>query len=195
MKNKLTRAMLLIGSGLLASATALAGPSGAAVVSNTCAGCHGTDGASVGPAPVIVGLAEMYLASTMAAYKDGTRYGTVMNRIAKGYDQAQIQAMAKHLSGKPWVSGKQEIDPALAKKGQELHNGKGCVGCHGANGISMLPTAPRMAGQYADYLYFQMKDYANDSMPIPPAAMPMRMLSALSDEDLKALAAFYASAQ
>ena len=68
------------------------------------------------------------------------------------------------------------------------------MGCHGANGISPMPTTPRMAGQYADYLVITMQQYQDPKVAIPPAAMPMRgMLTGVSEDDLKALAHFYAS--
>jgi sulfide dehydrogenase cytochrome subunit len=185
-------------AGLLAGGTsAMAqGPTAGAVLGHTCSGCHGTNGASVGPAPVIGGLSEMYLASAMAAYKDGTRYSTVMGRLAKGYDQGEILDMSKFLAAQPWVSGKLPVDAKLAERGQQVHNANGCAGCHGANGISPMPATPRMAGQYADYLVFQMRDYKDANKAIPPGAMVMRnMLAAVSDDDVKALAAFYASAK
>jgi sulfide dehydrogenase cytochrome subunit len=189
---------VVLAVGLLAanaSATA-SGPTAAAILGHTCAGCHGTNGASVGPAPIIGGLPESYLASTMTAYKDGTRFATVMDRLARGYSAAEIQEMSKFLAAQPWVSGKRPVDATLAEKGKQIHNTNGCAGCHGPTGISPMPTTPRMAGQYADYLYFQMQDYKDAQKAVPAAGMVMRsMLSAVSDDDLKALAAFYASAQ
>jgi sulfide dehydrogenase cytochrome subunit len=138
----------------------------------------------------------MYLASTMAAYKDGTRFSTIMGRLAKGYDQGEILDMSKFLAAQPWVSGNKPVDAKLAERGKQLHSANGCAGCHGANGISPMPTTPRMAGQYADYLYFQMQDYKDANKAIPPSGMIMRnMLTPLPDDDLKALAAFYASAK
>jgi cytochrome c553 len=119
-----------------------------------------------------------------------------MGRIAKGYDPGQILDMSKHLAAQPWVSGKQTVDAKLAEKGKQIHTANGCAGCHGANGISPMPTTPRLTGQYVDYLVFQMADYKDANKPIPPAAMPMRsMLGPLSDEDVKALAHFYAGAK
>ncbi len=44
-----------------ASAAPPAAPNNGAVLAGTCAGCHGTDGASEGHAPVIGGLSETYL--------------------------------------------------------------------------------------------------------------------------------------
>ncbi len=196
MFNKKVSVALAVGL-LAASASASAsGPTSAAIVGHTCAGCHGTNGASVGPAPIIGGLPEGYLASTMTAYKDGTRFATVMDRLARGYNPAEIQAMSQFLAAQPWVSGKRPVDAKLAEKGKQIHNANGCAGCHGPNGISPMPTTPRMAGQYADYLYFQMQDYKDAKKAVPAAGMVMRnMLTPVSDDDLKALAAFYASAK
>jgi sulfide dehydrogenase cytochrome subunit len=183
--------------GLLAGTYSIAGSApDPAVLSNPCAGCHGTDGASLGPAPVIGGLSKVYLEQTMNNYKRGQSYSTIMSRIAKGYDAAEIKAMASFFASKPWVSGKQEVDPKLVAKGQTLHMRKGCLGCHGLTGIppSLTTPIPRLAGQYAEYLVLQMQDYQDPAVSISPAAMPMRlMLKDLSEEDLTALANFYAS--
>ena len=192
MKNKQLSALYLAGM-LLAGPQALAGDMEAAILSNTCAGCHGTDGVSEGEAPVIAGLNEMYLNGAMKNYADGSRYSTIMGRIAKGYDQRQTAAMSKFFADKPWVNAKQDVDPGLAAKGKKLHMTKGCVGCHGANGISPMPTTPRLAGQYADYMVITMQQYQDPKVAIPPAGMAMRgMLTGMSEDDIKALAHFYA---
>lgn len=185
---------LLMAAGLLAGADAMAGDMQAAVVSVPCAGCHGTEGASSGEAPVIAGLSRVYLMQTMQNYKNGTRYSTIMGRIAKGYDSSQFNDMATYFSELPWTDGQQEVDGALAAKGKELHNSRGCASCHGATGISPMPAAPRLAGQYAGYLEVQMQYYQDPAKPKAPMAMPMQgMLAGLSEADFKALAAFYAS--
>ena len=59
-----------------------------------------------------------------------------------------------------------------------------------------MPTTPRLAGQYVDYLVLTMQQYQDPKVAIPPVAMPMRgMLTGVSEDDLKALAHFYASQQ
>ena len=184
---------LFAGLLLAASSVAIANPA-ALMVSSPCAGCHGTNGASLGEAPVIAGLSSMYLNATMKNYRSGARYSTIMERIAKGYDDAQIAAMSDFFSKQAWPATDQKTDATLVAKGQQLHMTNGCIGCHGPTGISPLPNAPRMAGQYAGFLDQQMRDYRDSSKPIPPGAMIMRgMLSRLSDDDLNALAQFYAS--
>ena len=56
-----------------------AGPTGQAI-SFTCAGCHGTDGSSVGPSmPAIAGMDPEVFFDAMKAYRDDGRNATIMN--------------------------------------------------------------------------------------------------------------------
>ena len=66
-------------------------------LADACAPCHGTDGLSPGAIPALTGKSADYIAERMLAYKSGAREGTVMNRIAKGYDEDEIAAIAQHL--------------------------------------------------------------------------------------------------
>jgi len=61
-----------------------------------CAICHGTEGRPAPGAPLIAlaGLPRDHIATQMRAFRDGTRPATVMHQIAKGYNDAQIDAMA-----------------------------------------------------------------------------------------------------
>ena len=82
---------LLLGSGLMLGATALSAAPTGQMLADTCAGCHGTDGASTGPAtPSIAGNAAIYIVDSMNAYKSGDSHGTIMGRIAKGYSLSLI---------------------------------------------------------------------------------------------------------
>ncbi len=65
-----------------------------------------------------------------------------------------------------------------------------CAACHGAKGIAVAPTFPNLAGQSATYLYVQLrafKDGARDNAVMQPLA------KALSDQDMRNLAAHFAS--
>ncbi|MGD8497763.1 MAG: c-type cytochrome [Chromatiales bacterium] len=90
----------LTGAVLLAvvSGVAQAGDMRGAMLANPCAGCHGTDGKSPGPIPGLQGLPEAYLIDTMKAFRDGKRPATVMDRIAKGYTDEEIELMAAYLA-------------------------------------------------------------------------------------------------
>jgi sulfide dehydrogenase cytochrome subunit len=64
-----------------------------------CAICHGTDGRAVTKDVVpLAGLPREHIASQMRAFRDGQRPATVMHQIAKGYTDAQIDAMAAWFS-------------------------------------------------------------------------------------------------
>jgi cytochrome subunit of sulfide dehydrogenase len=64
-----------------------------------CAICHGTDGrASTKEVLPLAGLSRDYIVSQMRALRDGQRQATVMHQIAKGYTDAQIDALAAWFS-------------------------------------------------------------------------------------------------
>jgi cytochrome c553 len=70
-----------------------------------------------------------------------------------------------------------------------------CFACHGANGTSIAPTFPRLAGQRIDYLYHRLSSFKGASAKDPYySKSPMTAMAApLSDTDMRDLAAFFAS--
>ena len=83
--------------GLLAASVAWAADASPSMLGNACAPCHGEDGMSPGAIPSLSGKSAAYITQRMLEFKAGARAGTVMNRIAKGYDDAEIAAIARHL--------------------------------------------------------------------------------------------------
>ncbi|MDB5763273.1 MAG: cytochrome [Herminiimonas sp.] len=69
-------------------------------LSATCAACHGTNGmpAAGGALPGLAGQSKESLASSMKAFKAGTRQATVMQQLAKGYTDEQIESIAAYLA-------------------------------------------------------------------------------------------------
>lgn len=66
-----------------------------------------------------------------------------------------------------------------------------CAACHGADGKSPTqPNYPILAGQHADYLLRTLKDYKSGERK---NAIMAGMVAALSEQDMKDLAAFYAN--
>ena len=93
---------------------------------------------------------------------------------------AAVQAAAAFLI-LPSLAMAQSKAPAAAQM---------CSTCHGANGISQIPNAPHLAGQPAIYIAEQMKAYRSGKRShevMNVVAKP------LSDADIDALAAWYAS--
>jgi cytochrome subunit of sulfide dehydrogenase len=66
----------------------------------TCANCHGTSGVAVSNAsvPGLAGMPASYIVEQMKAFKAGTRPATVMHQLAKGYSDAQIDAIAAYFA-------------------------------------------------------------------------------------------------
>ena len=69
------------------------------MLANTCAGCHGPNGTSLGPTtPSIAGISKEYFIQTMNDFKSGDRPSTIMMRISKGYSDEDIALMADYFS-------------------------------------------------------------------------------------------------
>ncbi len=67
----------------------------------SCLNCHGPGGKSPGEIPSIAGKSEDWLKTTLVDFRDGKRTGaasTVMTRLAKGYTDAEIDALAKYIA-------------------------------------------------------------------------------------------------
>ena len=97
----MTRSMQVVFAvtlGLLAASVTWAADAGPAMLADACAPCHGTDGMSPGAIPALSGKSAGYIVQRMLEFKAGAREGTVMNRIAKGYTDAEIAAVAQHFA-------------------------------------------------------------------------------------------------
>ena len=67
-------------------------------IAANCTNCHGTDGRSRGPIPAIAGQDKAYLVQQLKDFRDGKRPSTIMQQLAKGYSDAQIDAAAAYLA-------------------------------------------------------------------------------------------------
>jgi cytochrome c553 len=65
-----------------------------------------------------------------------------------------------------------------------------CAACHGMDGNSQTPDYPKIGGQYEDYLAKALRDYKSGARKNPIMA---GFAGALSPQDIRDLAAYYAS--
>jgi cytochrome c553 len=65
-----------------------------------------------------------------------------------------------------------------------------CSACHGANGISPASMFPNLAGQRAEYLYWQLVEFKHEARPDSPMTS---QVANLDDATLRDLAAWFAS--
>ena len=68
-----------------------------------CAACHGTDGHPLPGThvPALAGKSRQLLLQRLHAFADGSRHSTVMQQIAKGYTEAQLEELAGYFAGQP----------------------------------------------------------------------------------------------
>ena len=81
-----------IGLGSVAAAVLASAepPAGAA----SCTGCHPVSSRVTSPVPRLAGLDRAAIVRAMQDFRSGQRAGTVMDRIAKGFTDEEIQAIA-----------------------------------------------------------------------------------------------------
>ena len=104
---KLTYFMtMLIGLGFMSNPT-IAQISNASLLyksglAATCANCHGTNGNGVVGAsiPFINTFTSEHMLTQLQAYKNGSREGTIMPQLTKGYTDEQLQTIALQLGKK-----------------------------------------------------------------------------------------------
>jgi sulfide dehydrogenase cytochrome subunit len=198
---KATMITALVGGALALglSAGAMADddlPTGKMLV-DTCAGCHGTNGNSVGPAsPTIAAMDPYVFVDMMVAFAEEDTYSTIMGRIARGYTEEEYELMGEYLHSQQFQPAEQEFDQALVDKGAELHD-KYCEKCH-IEGGKPVPDEEDyyiLAGQWTPYVKNAMSDFREDRRILPKkmGRKLERMLEAEGEESLAALYAFYAA--
>ena len=79
--------MLSIAAAVVASAEP---PAGAV----SCSGCHPASAKVTSPVPRLAGQDRAAIVRAMQDFRSGQRAGTVMDRIAKGFTDDEIQALA-----------------------------------------------------------------------------------------------------
>lgn len=187
MSHRLAAAALLA----LAGAGSHAAPPTPAMLSNACAGCHGTFGGSAGPSmPSLAGQSKEAIVEAMKKFKSGERFSTIMGRIAKGYSDADFAAMGDYFSKQKLHVTQQTLAPALVARGAALQEAN-CSRCHLEDGKEGKDDTPAMASQWLPYLQIQMAQYLSGKRKMPEKME--EKVKPLSVADLEALLHFYAS--
>jgi cytochrome c553 len=220
MKKIILSVLLGLSLGSVQHAVAQGDADAGKAKSAVCAGCHGSTGISaIGMYPNLAGQNEAYTVSQLKAFKNGTRMAPMMASMAAGLSEQDMEDLAAYFSSLPWNGVKktvvmaEESTPAVAtaavkvgiNKSIVFHNGGDpvlgqtkaatCAGCHGADGNSVIPMYPKLAGQGAGYLAKQLANFkAGASSESGRVNALMNGMSAgLSEKDMADLGAFYTS--
>jgi len=89
---------LAVSALLLAPASAQVDANSARYIAANCANCHGTNGVARGGMPSLAGQKKEQIAARVREFRDGKRAATLMHQIAKGYSDAQIDAIAEQIA-------------------------------------------------------------------------------------------------
>ena len=170
-----------------------------------CTDCHGKDGVSTeSDVPTIAGYSSDTLANNLTAFKKnerpcpetkiraGEKKGTKtdMCKSVKDLSDGDIKQVAEYYAGKKFVRATQTFDPALAKKGKEIHDAR-CEKCHSEGGSVAKDDAGILAGQWMPYLEETFKQYSSDKRPQPKKMKPK--MDKLDKAAIDALINYYGS--
>ena len=184
----------------------------------TCSRCHGTDGRGrgTGAFPRLDILSPEYILASLKAYAAGHRHSGIMQPIAYGLTEAEMERLARHYGTVPALPApapRAPEDAALIARGRALALAPGpalpaasadwaarkggapsCAACHGPWPAPRDARYPSLAGQHAGYLLDQLHAWKTGERGGTPLARLMHPVAdALQEDDLGALAAFYAS--
>jgi cytochrome c553 len=95
----------------------------------------------------------------------------------------------------PRYADLRHIEPVHGDAAAGLKKAAVCFACHGANGASVAPTFPRLAGQRAEYLYHRLLSFkrADPKDPYYSVSPMTPNVAHLSDADMRDLAAYFSS--
>jgi cytochrome subunit of sulfide dehydrogenase len=162
---------------------------------DSCNECHGEAGISTKPdVPIIAGISPFAFEISMVAYTDGSRIaremeGNDMKKEVEKLSPKQLQQVIDHYSALPFIAAKQTVDSGLAAAGKKLHEDK-CERCHTENGSLADDDSSILAGQWKAYLLAELTAYSKGERT--GSKKMMAAMEGLTEQDLQALAEFYA---
>jgi cytochrome c553 len=169
-----------------------------------CSACHGAQGEGQPDVanPRLAGLDSEYLIAQLNAFADGRRDSEAMSPTAKALTPDERQAVAKFYAGlvTPKIEESHKADDktiaagaALASRGDWSKGLPGCSQCHGATGQGVGKAFPALAGQSGEYIMRQLKAWKDGKRTNDPQRLMTGISSKLSDDQIAAVAAYYAS--
>lgn len=168
--------------------------------STVCATCHGPDGNSLAPNwPKIAGQYSNYLAKQLKEYRlgeKGLRNNPVMAAQAANLTDQDIADLAAYYSSQKQTFGKAKQQyVALGQKiyrGGNIQSGvTACAACHGPAGEGNGPANyPRVAGQSAQYLADQLRNFREGKRKNSPNGMMTDISHRMNDQEIEAVSSY-----
>ena len=155
----------------------------------TCLGCHGIEGyRNAYPSfrvPKLGGQGAAYIQAALQAYREGTRQHPTMQAQADSMTDEDIENLVA------WIASSGHVtDTVTAESAAAVPAAAACVACHGAEGASVTPQPPTLAGQHPDYLAYALEQYRDGTRS---GTVMGAFAAGLSDADIEVLAKYYGS--
>jgi cytochrome c553 len=156
-----------------------------------CESCHGPGGNSAtAPTPSIAAQPVTFLENQLVFFREELRPSAIMQGIAKGMQDEDITALARHFNAQKAVVAATPADATRMQQGTALAAKLHCGQCHMPRFQGQGQMA-RLAGQREDYLLDAMRGYRDGKRGGADTTMA-EVLGGVGDEDLKSLAHFMA---
>ena len=202
MKASQIGALILALSGLVSFAVNAGDIEAGKTKSAVCAACHGADGNSTNGAwPSLAGQHASYTYKQLSDFKAGRRNNASMTgMVALLNDEDMKNLAAFYESQQP---------KAMAFDGDRIETGEGiyrggitetkvaaCMGCHAPSGVGNGPAGwPSLKGQHPEYLVTQLQNFKQGTRANDTGKMMRNVVVRMSDEEMKAVAAYIAGIQ
>ena len=176
--------LLALGGVILAGGAFAADPEAGKKVANMCRTCHGLNGfATIPIAPHIGGEPQEYLESQLLAFKTGQREHEMMSVVAASLSPEQIADVAA------WYA-EHEAKATLPEGVNAEDAPQLCAACHGADGISLLPDAPNLAGESNIYIDTQLKAFKRGKRE---SEIMSAIVADITEAEMREIADWYAA--
>jgi cytochrome c553 len=108
---------------------------------------------------------------------------------------ALLLVAASALGAAPRYADLRQIEPIHGDAAAGQKKAAVCFACHGATGVSVTPTFPRLGGQRADYLYQRLLSFKRAApKDVYYSVSPMKPIVAnLGDADMRDLATYFSA--
>ena len=193
------RSRALFAAAWAAAATAAAAQGGgyAQRYADSCAACHGAQGASsLALTPSLGGQPSFYAITQLFLFREGRRndhpLAPAMAAMAKGMSNDDLRGFSDFIATlpPPPPPAPAAADPLRLERGKALAERHLCLACHGPD-LSGGRNVPRLAHQREDYLQLTLKGFRSGARVGYTNAMG-EALAGLRESELEDLAHYLA---